>query len=177
MLFADAVGKIGVNALVSVLGVKALKGAKGGAVAEVSEETPTRLPEEPLSNGLPAKSVSKPGWPNLPAREAPNFTSAQAVNKPLGTKLYRAIDNPKSAAGSYWSDRLPESMSDWRSDYAVKPEWNQNGSYVEYTVTDPNGLNGWEGPAANQGSLAGGAIQIWMPPGTVTPGPVQPTGW
>ncbi len=39
VLFADAVGKIGVNTLLAILGVKALRGAKGGAAASGTAST------------------------------------------------------------------------------------------------------------------------------------------
>jgi hypothetical protein len=100
-----------------------------------------------------------------------------------GTKIYRVIDDPKKAAGGYWSEGLPASRSEWRSDFAVKTKWNTNGQYVEYTVPEGPGLNVWRGETAAQqlkGSgfyLPGGGQQIWMQPDKIIPSTTKPTGW
>lgn len=100
-----------------------------------------------------------------------------------GTKIYRVIDDSSNPAGGYWSETLPTSRAEWRSDFAIKNDLNTNGKYVEYTVPDGPGLNVWRGEAAAQQlkganfHLSGGGQQIWMPPNTVTPGPAIPTGW
>lgn len=39
---------------------------------------------------------------------------------------------------------------EWRSQFAVKPEWNQNGWVVEYEVKAGETLPIWRGPAASQ---------------------------
>lgn len=133
--------------------------------------------------GLPDVALKKDGWPDLPAEHAANFTSAEPVTLKPGTKIYRIIDDEANPAGSYWSEKLPASRAEWRGDYAVKPGWNTNGKYVEYTVPDGPGLNVWRGATAAQdleGSafhLPGGGQQIYMPRGTVTPGAPKPTGW
>jgi len=75
------------------------------------------------------------------------------------------------------------SKADWRSDFAVKEGWNDNGKYVEYIVEDDAGLNVWSGKTAGQNLegtnsyLPGGAEQIWMPAGTVEPTSAKPTNW
>ena len=71
--------------------------------------------------------------------EASNFSSAEPVTLKPGTKIYRIIDDSANPAGGYWSEKLPGSRAEWRGDYAVKPEWNTNGKYVEYTVPDGPG--------------------------------------
>jgi hypothetical protein len=135
------------------------------------------------AKGLPENTLSKEGWPDLPGEHAANFNSVEPVTLKPGTKIYRIIDDSANPAGSYWSERLPASRAEWRGDYAVKPEWNTNGKYVEYTVPDGPGLNVWRGPTAAQdltGSgfhLPGGGQQIYMPRGTVTPSAPKPTGW
>lgn len=137
--------------------------------------------EAPL--GLQRTALKKDGWPDLPAREAPNFSSAEPVTLPPGSKIYRIVDDSSNPAGGYWSDKLPSGRAEWRADYAVKADWNTNGKYVEYTVPEGPGLNVWKGPSAGQNlkgydaHLPGGEPQIWMPPGTVSPGPAMPTGW
>jgi hypothetical protein len=53
--------------------------------------------------GLPAKTLSKEGWPDLPYNEAPNFNSAEPVTLKPGTKIYRIIDDGANPAGGYWN--------------------------------------------------------------------------
>jgi hypothetical protein len=133
---------------------------------------------------LPSETLSKKGWPDLPADEAKNFNSAEPVTLKPGTKVYRVIDDSSNPAGGYWTEKLPGSRAEWRSDLAVN-EWNTNGKYVEYTVPEGPGLNVWRGETAAQQLRAprsdfyrpGGGQQIWMPPNTVTPGGPKPTGW
>jgi len=133
--------------------------------------------------GLPKETLSKEGWPDLPARQAPNFNSAEPVTLKPGTKIYRVIDDSSNPAGGYWTEKLPGSRAEWRSDLAVSSEFNANGKYVEYTVPEGPGLNVWRGATAAQPSPSsgfyypGGGQQIWMPPNAVTPGVAKPTGW
>jgi hypothetical protein len=133
--------------------------------------------------GLPAEKLSKDGWPDLPGAEARNFNAAEPVTLKPGTKVYRIVDDSSNPAGGYWAEKVPGSRAEWRSDFAVKNDWNTNGKYVEYTVPEGPGLNVWRGETAAQqlrGSdfyLPGGGQQIWMPPNTVTPGVPKPTGW
>lgn len=133
--------------------------------------------------GLPAETLSKEGWPDLPAREAANFNSAEPVTLKPGTKIYRVIDDESNPAGGYWAEKLPAGRAEWRSDFAVRSDFNANGKYVEYTVPDGPGLNVWRGETAAQpleGTgfyYPGGGQQIWMPKNTVTPELPKPTGW
>src|SRR6266850_2044416 len=130
--------------------------------------------------GLPKETLSKEGWPDLPARQAPNFNSAEPVTLKPGTKIYRVIDDSSNPAGGYWTEKLPGSRAEWRSDLAVSSEFNANGKYVEYTVPEGPGLNVWRGATAAQPSPSsgfyypGGGQQIWMPPNAVTPGVAKP---
>lgn len=125
---------------------------------------------------LPPNALSQPGWPDLPADQAPNFQSAQPVNLPPGTKLYRVIGDGNDPAGSYWSLGVHGDEASWRNECAVKPEWNNDGKFVSYTVP-PQGLKVWMGPASSQGAHPGGAMQFYSPPGVVQPGPAMPTPW
>lgn len=65
-----------------------------------------------------------------------------------------------------------KNRDDWRSNFAVKPEWNQNGWFVEYEVKAGESLPVWRGPAASQrleGTdfyLQGGSEQIVFFPGS-----------
>ncbi len=127
------------------------------------------------SGRLPDKTLTAKGWPDLPGAQAKNFVSADPVTLNQGDTIYRIIDDPSNAGGGYWARDLPSGISEWRSDYAVKPEWNGNGLYAQHMVEEP--LNVWEGPAASQGALPGGNDQIWMAPGTLKPTVIKPTGW
>ncbi len=133
--------------------------------------------------GLPAKKITQPGWPDLPARQAVNFENAEPVTLEPGTKIYRIIDDDANPAGGYWSYSLPESKAEWRAEYAVKEEWNDNGKYVEYEVAEGEELKVWSGTTAGQNleginsHLPGGAEQIWMPANTVSPGAANATNW
>jgi hypothetical protein len=49
--------------------------------------------------GLPKTAVQKDGWPDLPAREAPNFNDASAIELTEGSKIYRIIDANSNPAG------------------------------------------------------------------------------
>lgn len=122
----------------------------------------------PPGGRLPPITLQQKGWPDLPAKEAPNFQSAQPVDLPPGTTLFRVVDDSSNPSGSYWATSLPADEDSWRSECAVKPEWNSDGKMMAYTVP-PEGLKVWMGPASSQGSLAGGGNQLWMPPNTVAP--------
>jgi hypothetical protein len=85
-------------------------------------------------------------------------------------KLYRIVDPSNEGAGIFWMTEAEfkniKNRDDWRSRFAVKPEWNQNGWVVEYTVKEGETLPVWQGPAASQklaGTdryLEGGAEQV-----------------
>lgn len=130
----------------------------------------------PAGSRLPPNTLSQPGWPDLPADQAPNFQSAQPVNLPPGTKLYRVIGDTNAPDGSYWSLGVHGDEASWRNDCAVKPKWNNDGQFVSYTVP-PEGCKAWMGPASSQGDFKGGAVQFYVPPGSVKPGPPIPTPW
>jgi uncharacterized Zn-binding protein involved in type VI secretion len=125
---------------------------------------------------LPPSTLSQPGWPDLPADQAPNFQSAQPVNLPPNTKLYRVIGDANAPDGCHWSLGVPADEASWRQGNAVKPKWNNDGQFVCYTVPK-EGLKAWMGPSSSQGEFAGGAIQFYVPLGTVKPGPPSPTPW
>lgn len=129
--------------------------------------------------------VTPKGWPEMPIDGAQTFAAEpRPVEYPPGTKLYRIIDNDKSASGSYWTtEHPPQSEAAWRAGSAIKDKWNGDGGYVEKTV-GPGGLKAWEGPTAAQEAatkgmvLPGGKTQTWVPAGTLAPSsPPQPTPW
>lgn len=90
-------------------------------------------------------------------------------------KLYRVIDPSNDAAGIFWMTEADfkalKNRDEWRSRCAVKPEWNQNGWFVEFEIKVGETLNIWRGPTASQelkGTghyLEGGGEQIVFYPG------------
>lgn len=91
-------------------------------------------------------------------------------------KFYRIVDPSNEGAGIFWITeadyRAIKTRDDWRSRFAVKPEWNQNGWVVEYELKAGEDLPVWRGPAASQeliGTnyyLLGGSEQIVFSPKT-----------
>ncbi|MGJ7915838.1 hypothetical protein ACI48D_10220 [Massilia sp. LXY-6] len=92
-------------------------------------------------------------------------------------KLYRVVDPSNEGAGIFWMTEAEykaiKNRDEWRSRFAVKPEWNQNGWVVEYEVKAGENLPVWRGPAASQelkeGTdyyLEGGGEQIVFFPGS-----------
>lgn len=130
----------------------------------------------PPGGRLPPITLSSPGFPDLPAAQTPNFQSVQPVDVPPNTTLYRVIDDNSNPSGSYWTPSLPADEDTWRSDCAVKPEWNDDGK-VAVAVVPPEGLKAWMGPASSQGSLDGGGSQLYVPPNTVAPGAIYASPW
>ena len=92
------------------------------------------------------------------------------------TKLYRIIDPSNEGAGIFWISEAEfkaiKNREEWRSKFAVKPEWNQNGWFVEYELKAGDTLEVWRGPAGSQkleGTsyyLEGGHEQIVFYPGS-----------
>lgn len=90
-------------------------------------------------------------------------------------KLYRIVDPSNEGAGIFWMTEAEfkaiKDRDEWRSRFAVKPEWNQNGWVVEYEIKAGEELPVWRGPAASQkleGTdhyLEGGGEQIVFFPG------------
>ena len=180
--------------LVGMAGAGGAAGAMGGAAA-MGVPVPTAPPPTSSSSTkaellgdqtiktsaapggrLPPVTLTQKGWPDLPAREAPNFQSAQPVDLPPGTKIFRVIDDNSNPSGSYWAPGLPADEDTWRSECAVKPGWNSDGKMAVCTVP-AGGMKVWMGPASSQGSLPGGRTQFWMPPGTASPDGIYASPW
>jgi len=90
--------------------------------------------------------------------------------------VYRIIDEKADPAGGYWASELPANKTEWRSQYAVKDSWNDNGYYVKHTVPEGQEIKVWKGKTAGQRYekhngkqfyLEGGNEQIYMTPGTL----------
>ena len=102
-----------------------------------------------------------------------------------GETLYRVVDPTSGSMSTCW---ITESVwkqinadpvlarEIWRGKLAVKPDWNQNGTYVKYTYEKARDgdITVWEGPTAMQwlgakgneaeGFLEGGLTQVvWQP--------------
>ena len=99
---------------------------------------------------------------------------AGAITGPA--KLYRIVDPSNEGAGIFWISEAEfkaiKNRDEWRSRFAIKPEWNQNGWIVEYEIKAGETLPVWRGPAASQkleGTshyLEGGGEQIVFSPGS-----------
>ena len=69
-------------------------------------------------------------------------------------KLYRVVDPSGEGAGIFWMTeeefKALRNRDEWRERFAVKPDWNQNGWFVEYEIKVGENLPVWRGPAASQ---------------------------
>jgi uncharacterized Zn-binding protein involved in type VI secretion len=142
-----------------------------------SEQQPngTIKTSAPPGGSLPAIPLSSPGFPTLPADETPNFATAQPVDVPPGTTLYRAYGNLSPSTGGYWSPNPPTSEDQWRNDNAVGG-WN-SGALLAIAQVPAGGLKAWMGAASQQAGMAGGGTQLWSPPGSVLPSQLAPAPW
>lgn len=104
-----------------------------------------------------------------------------------GETLYRVVDPTSGSMSTCWitegiwkeinaNPALAREI--WRSKLAVRPDWNQNGTFVKYTYNQARDgdITVWEGPTAMQwlgqpkkleeGFLEGGLTQIVFQPKT-----------
>ena len=113
---------------------------------------------------------------------------AQGVKaRPLrdGETLYRVVDPTSGSLSTCWITESvwkqinanPAAAREmWRGKLAVRPDWNQNGTYVKFTYNKARDgdITVWEGPTAMQwlgeegeeaqGFLEGGLTQVvWQP--------------
>ena len=180
--------------LVGMAGAGGAMGAMGG-ISAMGASVPTQSPESltssqpsaelqqdgtvktsgPEGGRLPENTLSQEGFPDLPAEQAPNFQSAQPVNLPPARRCIRWLEM-EASRGGFWSPGVAGDEDNWRNSSATKPKWNNGGKVVAHTVPQ-EGLKAWAGPASSQGGLGGGAMQVYVPPGTVKPGATMPTPW
>src|SRR5580698_4420155 len=168
-------------------------GAIGMGLAALGVPVPTITPTSPgpyaelQQNGtiktfaaagghLPPITLTSASYPDLPAAQTFNFESAQPVDVPPMTTLYRVIDDPAKAAGGYWSPDPPTTEDAWRIANAVKPDWNA-GSLVAIAQVPADGLKARMGIASSQGELLGGGNQLWTPPGSLIPSAITQAPW
>ena len=100
------------------------------------------------------KLIDEQGYPDVVGREDfMNFSDIKPVELKEGETIYRIVDEDSAEArgdsGTYWAREIPHNKSAWRDGYAVKDSWNDNGYYVEHTVS-PEGMKVWEGTTAGQ---------------------------
>ncbi|MCH2242182.1 MAG: hypothetical protein MK041_09670 [Aquabacterium sp.] len=102
-----------------------------------------------------------------------------------GETLYRVIDPTSGSLSTCWitesvwkeiNSHPGKAREIWRSKLAVKPEWNQNGTFIRYTYNKARDgdITVWEGPTAmqwlgdreayQQGFLEGGLTQVVFDP-------------
>jgi hypothetical protein len=127
------------------------------------------------------------GAPELGDVEIKSF-AAGVKARPLrdGETLYRVVDPTSGSLSTCWitetvwkeiTANAEKAREVWRSKLAVKPHWNQNGTYVKFTYNKARDgeITVWEGPTAMQylsdsstniadGFLEGGMHQVvWHP--------------
>jgi len=142
------------------------------------------------------------GWPDIsatskhPALKSKFNTfdnSMRAAEAVHGERLYRVVEPGARSFdnGGYWMresefQRLT-SKGEWRRNFAVWKNWNENGEYLVYTIPPGKPLKVWEGRAATQKlesaeayKLEGGREQLLLDPNDLKPeftSPRQSTGW
>jgi uncharacterized Zn-binding protein involved in type VI secretion len=130
----------------------------------------------PPGGSLPPIPLSSPGVPTLPAKQTPNFETAQPVDLPPGTTLYRVIDDPAKAGGPYWTTDPPANETVWRQSCAVG-NWNA-GSLLATAKVPAGGLKAWMGKASAQaGGLLGGGNQLFLDASQLVQGAVTQAPW
>jgi hypothetical protein len=174
---AGAGGAAGAAGGVAAMGVPVPMAAPAVAPLQAElQQDGTIKTSAPPGGRLPPITLQQPGWPDLPAAHTPNFQEVQPVDLPPNTTLYRVIDDDSNPSGSYWTPNLPADEGTWRSDNAVKPEWNSDGKVALATVP-ATGMKAWAGPASSQGSFPGGGTQLYVPPNTVAPDGIYASPW
>lgn len=145
-------------------------------------------PLEPDSAAIQALFKAHPNYPRLSRSTIETFSMrgggirADTIKGPA--KLYRIVDPSNEGGGMFWVTETEfkalKNRDKWRSKFAVKPEWNQNGWFVEYEIKTGEELPVWRGPAASQkldGTdyyLEGGGEQIVFYPGRDEMAPALP---
>jgi len=126
------------------------------------------------------------GGPVLNDKAIESFAKGVTA-RPLrdGETLYRVVDPTSGSMSTCWITEAvwkeinanpAHAREMWRGKLAVKPDWNQNGTYVKYTYNKARDgdITVWEGPTAMQwlgrkdvpeeGYLEGGLTQVVFNP-------------
>jgi filamentous hemagglutinin len=83
------------------------------------------------------------------------------------TTLYRVYGGEAQQLGQFWTTTLPASAEDATQGLALNPAWgNTAGQWVSIEV--PSGTTLYQGTAAAQAGLPGGASQVFIN------GPINP---
>lgn len=131
-------------------------------------------------------AISRGGWPKISESNVETFHKIAAVEIKGPAKLYRVVDPESRADGLFWMTEKDfsnlKSRQQWRTESAVKEEWNSNGQYVEYEIKAGETLKVWQGPAASQqyeGNLwyKGGGDQVVFYPEVNRVSSRKATGW
>lgn len=143
------------------------------------------LPKEFRKVPAYAKGI-KQGAPELDDTAIKSFAKGvKARSLRDGETLYRVVDPTSGSLSTCWITESvwkqinanPAAAREmWRGKLAVKPDWNQNGTYVKFTYNKARDgeITVWEGPTAVQwlgkesveaeGFLEGGLTQVvWQP--------------
>lgn len=134
------------------------------------------------------KDGVKQGAPDLDNDAIKSFAAGvKARSLKSGETLYRVVDPTSGSLSTCWITESvwKEIIKDpakarevWRGKLAVKPDWNQNGTYIKYTYNEARDgkIVVWEGPTAvqymnpqtknpSEGFLEGGLNQVVFDPG------------
>lgn len=116
---------------------------------------PPMSPTDPRNQALVKAHPDHPplqNWMIETFSDAGGRLRADAIKGPA--KLYRVVDPSNEGAGIFWMSEAEfkaiRDRDEWRSRFAVKPEWNQNGWVVEYEIKTGESLPVWRGSAASQ---------------------------
>lgn len=111
--------------------------------------------------------MSAEDWNKVALR---NFAGAPRVAPVVpGTKMYRVVESPGQANGSWWSfSKPPDTEEAWRNRDAVRTDWNKAPAYIEIEAPPPSHvLIGTAGPkeAASDATRVhpGGGEQLYVP--------------
>ncbi len=129
------------------------------------------VPGNWVYNGItPVRTLSEPGWPDLPARQVVNFTDAEPTVLTSGV-IYHVWGGAGLEIGSYWGPVTFETAQEFYAGDAVMLSWT-NGMYLAEidlagTVFAQTGLRVWRGGCSTQPAedTAGNAIEGYYLPG------------
>lgn len=165
----------GISAMGASVPMNAANASSTQASAQLQSDGTIKI-SAPPGGSLPPIPLSSPGFPTLPPKETPNFETAQPVNLPPGIPVYRVIDDPAKAGGSYWTPNPPAEETARRQGYAVG-NWNAGGMVASAKVPAA-GMKAWMGTAASQaGGLSGGAPQIFLDASQLVEGKIAQAPW
>ena len=110
------------------------------------------------SKKINALMAAHPNHPKLNAGQISTFSrkgGALRGDMIVGpAKFIRVLDPSNEAAGIFWISEADfkaiKNRDEWRSKWGIKPEWNQNGWFIEYEVRVGESLPVWRGPTASQ---------------------------